>query len=152
MYPIRLITFGRPKSEALRQLEAHHRDLLKPWAKLELTELTEGRGEAPRQLREEAERLQPLLAAVRCPVLLSPEGPPRTSEEFAAWLGQRMDRGDSLAFAIGSSHGFDPALKAGIREKLSLSPMTFPHDLTRILFLEQLFRAFQILRGGPYHK
>jgi len=63
-----------------------------------------------------------------------------------------MDRGESLAFAVGSSHGFDPALKGEIREHLSLSPMTFPHDLSRILFLEQLYRAMTILKGTPYHK
>jgi len=85
-------------------------------------------------------------------VLLSADGPARSSEAFAQWLGVRMDRGDSLAFAVGSSHGFDPALKAEVREHLSLSPMTFPHDLSRVMFLEQLYRAFTILKGGPYHK
>jgi len=89
---------------------------------------------------------------VRCPVLLSADGPARSSEDFARWLGTRMDRGESLAFAVGSSHGFDPSLKTEIREHLSLSPMTFPHDLSRVLFLEQLYRAFSILKGTPYHK
>lgn len=152
MYPIRVAVFGRPKSESIRRLEGHYRDLLKSCARLELVELPEGRGEPARALREEAARLSPLLGAVRCPVLLSPEGALRSSEAFAAWLGERMDRGESLAFAIGSSHGFDPVLKQSVREKLSLGPMTFPHDLSRVLLLEQLYRAFQILRGGPYHK
>lgn len=152
MYPVRLITIGRPKSEALRSLDSHYRDLLKAFARFEVMELPEGKGEVPRQLRDEAERMRPQLAAVRCPVLLDAEGPPRSSEAFAAWLGQRMDRGDSLAFALGSSHGFDPALKGEIREKLSLSPMTFPHDLSRVMFLEQLYRAFTILKGKTYHK
>ena len=89
---------------------------------------------------------------MRCPVLLSAEGPPRASEAFAKWLGARVDRGDSLAFAVGSSHGFDPGLKAEVREHLSLGPMTFPHDLSRVLFLEQLYRAFAILKGTAYHK
>jgi 23S rRNA (pseudouridine1915-N3)-methyltransferase len=133
-------------------LEAHYRDLLKGFARLDTLEIPEGKGTAPKQLAEEAERLRPHLAAARCPVLLSAEGPRRSSEEFAAWLGTRMDRGESLVFAIGSSHGFDSRLKAEIKEHLSLSPMTFPHDLSRILLLEQLYRAFSILKGKTYHK
>lgn len=152
MYPIRLIAVGKPKLEPLRALEAHYRDLLKGFARLEVTEITEGRGEPARQLREEAERIRPFLAQARCPVLLDAGGPARDSEALAAWLGARMDRGDSLAFALGSSHGLDPTLKAEVRERLSLSPMTFPHDLCRVMFLEQLYRAFTILKGKAYHK
>ena len=85
-------------------------------------------------------------------MLLDAGGKARSSEEFAAWLKPRIERGDSLAFALGSSHGFDPSLKTEFPERLSLSPMTFPHDLARVLFLEQLYRAFSLLKGGTYHK
>jgi len=152
VYPIHLIAIGRPKLEGIRLLEAHYRDLLKAFARFEVLEIPEGRGTPERQMADEARRLRTHLGAVRCPVLLSAEGPRRSSEDFAAWLGVRMDRGESLAFAIGSSHGFDPALKGEIREHLSLSPMTFPHDLSRVMFLEQLYRAFTILKGKTYHK
>jgi 23S rRNA (pseudouridine1915-N3)-methyltransferase len=152
MYPIRLIAIGRPRLAPVRELEAHYQGLLKAFARLTVTELPEGKGDPSRQLRDEAERIRPQLLAARCPVLLSADGPPRSSEAFAQWLGARMDRGESLAFALGSSHGFDPGLKAEVREHLSLSPMTFPHDLSRVLFLEQLYRAFAILKGTPYHK
>jgi 23S rRNA (pseudouridine1915-N3)-methyltransferase len=152
MYPIRLIAIGRPKLAPVRELETHYQGLLKAFARLAVVELPEGRGEPSRQMKDEAERIRPHLLAARCPVLLSADGPPRSSEAFAQWLGARMDRGESLAFAVGSSHGFDPELKAEVREHLSLSPMTFPHDLSRVLFLEQLYRAFAILKGTPYHK
>lgn len=133
-------------------MDEHYRDLLKAYSRLDVLEMPEGKGEKDRQLADEANRMRPLLAAVRCPVLLSAEGPSRSSENFASWLGARMDRGESLAFAVGSSHGFDSNLKREIREHLSLSPMTFPHDLSRIIFLEQLYRAFAILAGKTYHK
>ncbi len=152
MYPLGLIAFGRLRLEPCRDLERHYLDMLRPYARIEVTELTEGKGDPARQLREEAERLRPKLKAVKCPVLLTPEGKLRDSERLARWLGERMDRGDSLAFVLGSSHGFDPALKAEVREQLSLSPMTFPHELFRVMFLEQLYRAFTILKGTPYHK
>ena len=152
MYPIWLIAIGRPKLAPVRELETQYQGLLKAFARLAVVELPEGRGEPSRQMKDEAERIRPHLLAARCPVLLSADGPPRSSEAFAQWLGARMDRGESLAFAVGSSHGFDPELKAEVREHLSLSPMTFPHDLSRVLFLEQLYRAFAILKGTPYHK
>jgi 23S rRNA (pseudouridine1915-N3)-methyltransferase len=152
MYPVRLIAIGRPRLAPVRELEQHYLDLLKAFVRLAVVELPEGRGDAARQLREEAERMRPQLLAARCPVLLCADGPVRSSEAFAQWLGARMDRGESLAFAVGSSHGFDPALKVEVREHLSLGPMTFPHDLSRVLFLEQLYRACSILKGTPYHK
>lgn len=152
MYPIGLIAFGRLRLEPCRGLERHYLDMLRPYARVEVTELAEGKGDPARQLREEAERLRPKLKAVACPVLLTPEGKLRDSEALARWLGERMDRGESLAFVIGSSHGFDPALKGEVKAQLSLSPLTFPHELSRVMLLEQLYRAFTILRGKEYHK
>lgn len=152
MYPIALLAFGRLRLEPCRDLERHYLTMLRPYARMDLSELPEGKGDVARQLKDEADRLRPKLQAVKCPVLLTPEGKLRDSEAFAHWLGARMDRGESLAFALGSSHGFDPGLKTDIREQMSLSPMTFPHELSRVMFLEQLYRAFTILKGKDYHK
>nr|WP_320132506.1 23S rRNA (pseudouridine(1915)-N(3))-methyltransferase RlmH [uncultured Holophaga sp.] len=152
MYPIRYITIGKSRLTGCRELESHYGDLLRAFARMELVELPEGKGTPERQLKDEANRIRQALAGIRCPVLLDAGGPSRSSETFATWLGERMDRGESLAFVVGSSHGIDPALKTEIREKLSLSPMTFPHDLSRAMFLEQLYRAFTIRAGKTYHK
>ncbi len=152
MYPIAILAFGRLRLEPCRNLQEHYLDMLRTYARMEITELPEGKGDPARQLKEEAERLRPKLAAVRCPVLLTPEGKLRDSEGLSQWLVERMNRGESLAFALGSSHGFDPDLKKEIPEQMSLSPMTFPHELSRVMFLEQLYRAFTIIRGKDYHK
>ena len=152
MYPVALLSFGRLRLEPCRDLEKHYLDMLKPYARMEVVELPEGKGDPVRQLKDEAERLRPKLASVQCPVLLSPEGTLRDSEGFSRWLVERMNRGEKLAFALGSSHGFDADLKKDIPEKMSLSAMTFPHELSRVMFLEQLYRAFTIIRGKDYHK
>jgi 23S rRNA (pseudouridine1915-N3)-methyltransferase len=83
-------------------------------------------------------------------VVLAEEGQTFDSPAFA----QRLESSGSarLAFVIGGAEGTDPALKAKARWKLSLSPMTFPHELARLLLLEQLYRALTIQQGGPYHK
>lgn len=152
MYPIKIIAVGRLRLEGCGALDAHYRSLLRVYARLDVMEVPESKAGPERGLAEEAVRIRAALASVKTPVLMDAAGPVRSSEAFAGWLGERMDRGESLAFVFGSSHGLDPALKASVREKMSLSPMTFPHDLSRVMFLEQLYRAFTILKGKTYHK
>ena len=83
-------------------------------------------------------------------VVMDEEGQTFDSPAFAERLeGSGSER---LVFVIGGAEGIDPALKARASWKLSLSPMTFPHELARLLLLEQLYRALSIQQGGPYHK
>ena len=85
-------------------------------------------------------------------VLLDEHGREYRSLEFADWLGGRLARsGRDLAFVIGGAYGFSDAVYARADGKLSLSKMTFSHQLVRMIFAEQLYRAFTILRGEPYH-
>jgi 23S rRNA (pseudouridine1915-N3)-methyltransferase len=83
-------------------------------------------------------------------ITLSEEGRPCRSVELAAHLAQCSS--DRLAFVIGGADGLDPALRSRARWQLSLSALTFPHELARLLLLEQLYRAQTILQGGPYHR
>jgi len=82
-------------------------------------------------------------------VALCEEGQTYDSLAFAQALGSGSEQ---LAFAIGGAAGLDPALKARASWRLSLSPLTFPHELARLLLLEQLYRARSIQQGGPFHK
>jgi 23S rRNA (pseudouridine1915-N3)-methyltransferase len=152
VYPIRLILVGRPKSKTILSLQEHYEKLIKTYIRLEILEISEGKGDTQRQLLIEAGRIKNALSGFQRQILLDADGVQRKSEEFASWLAPKIDLGESLAFAIGSSHGFHPTLKTDIKEHMSLSPMTFPHDLSRIMFLEQLYRAFSILQNKPYHK
>ena len=100
-----------------------------------------------------AKEAEAVLAALRPDeqlVVMAEEGQTFTSPAFAERLeGSGSER---LVFVIGGAEGIDPALKARASWKLSLSPMTFPHELARLLLLEQLYRALTIQQGGPYHK
>jgi len=83
-------------------------------------------------------------------LLLSEEGELLSSRALAQALGQRGS--ERLALVIGGADGHAPGLKARAQGLLSLSPLTFPHELARLLLLEQLYRASTILQGGPYHR
>jgi 23S rRNA (pseudouridine1915-N3)-methyltransferase len=85
-------------------------------------------------------------------VLLDEHGTERTSIDFSQWLQRRMASGvKRLVFVVGGPYGFSPEVYHRANEKISLSKMTFPHELVRLIFAEQLYRAFSILRHEPYH-
>ena len=85
-------------------------------------------------------------------VLMTADGRQMDSPELAAWLQGQLEQYGTLAFLIGGPVGFDPATAAVAHERLALSRLTFPHELARVILLEQLYRAFTIWHGEPYHK
>lgn len=86
-------------------------------------------------------------------VLLDALGKNLDSNAFAKWLGELRDRGTrELIFVCGDADGFPAALRERVTQKLSLSPMTYSHELARAMLAEQIFRAFAILSGSPYPK
>ncbi|MGD0731676.1 MAG: 23S rRNA (pseudouridine(1915)-N(3))-methyltransferase RlmH [Terracidiphilus sp.] len=86
-------------------------------------------------------------------VLLDSRGRPMTSEAFAAWLGARRDEGtQQIVLAIGPADGWSDAARARVQLLLSFGPMTMAHALARLVAAEQLYRAFTILAGHPYHR
>lgn len=81
------------------------------------------------------------------------EGRQKSSEELAEMMQEAALSGNSrITFVIGSSHGLADAVKKAAKEKLSMSKMTFPHQLARLMLLEQIYRALSIIGGGKYHK
>lgn len=113
-----------------------------------------GRSEDPsRALREEARVLAKILEQGWTLVVLDEKGRRSSSEDFARLLGDHEDRSTpGLDLVIGSDLGLDPELKARAALQLSLSPMTLPHQLARVVLWEQIFRATHILGGGGYHR
>ncbi len=155
---IRLITVGRLKEKWLREAYAEYEKRLGRYCKLTLVELPEARlpespsdSEIAAALETEGKAI--LQAAGGCLIAMCIEGKERSSEEFAEMLGQTAIRGDStVSFLIGSSFGLSDAVKRAAQERISLSRMTFTHQIARVLLAEQLYRAFQIQTGGKYHK
>ncbi len=85
-------------------------------------------------------------------VLLDDKGAAFTSLQFASWLQRRLVQGGRrLCFVVGGAFGFSHAVRARANELLSLSPLTFSHQIVRAIFAEQLYRAFSILNNEPYH-
>lgn len=104
------------------------------------------------QKTAEGELITKALTPADYVVLLDEHGREYRSVEFAAWMQDCMNRGlRRVVFVIGGPYGFSPAVYSRADCKISLSKMTFSHQMVRLIFVEQLYRAMTILRGEPYH-
>ncbi len=141
---IRLIFLGKTRRAEIRSLVEDYLARIRRFAPVEAIELREGSAAAARKLEFESG------ATV---VLLDAAGKPLNSESFARWLGDLRDRGArELIFLCGDAEGFPEVIRRRATTKLSLSPLTFSHELARAVLAEQLYRAFTILAGHPYPK
>ena len=104
------------------------------------------------QRAEEAARLEARISDASTVVALAREGTGWSSSELARQLERWLLIARPLVLVIGGSHGLDPALLGRATARWSLGPLTFPHELARVISFEQVYRAFTILRGEPYHK
>ena len=103
------------------------------------------------QKTAEGEMILKLLQPSDTVVLLDEHGRELRSIEFARWLEQKRNTARRLVFVIGGPYGFSPAVYARANEQLSLSKMTFSHQMIRLVFTEQVYRACTIIKGDPYH-
>lgn len=156
---IKLICVGKAKG-ALRELSLEYEKRIRRYAGLEVCEIEEvsyrgspSEAEISRILAREAEAVRRALEGRWRAVALDAAGLSMSSLEFARRLERYAVGGDgAVAFVIGGSLGLDPQIKAEADFVLSLSAMTLPHQLARVVLLEQIYRAFTLLRGEPYHK
>ena len=123
-----------------------------PFEVLTIPELKNTKSMPEEQQKErEGEQILKRLQATDTVVLLDEHGKERRSVEFATWLEKKQHTARRLVFVIGGPYGFPPALYDRADEMISLSMMTFSHQIVRLVFLEQLYRACTIIRGEPYH-
>ena len=145
---------GGPHSRPQRPAWGHHRRLLAAYCDLGVREVREyalrGRP-AEDVLRAEGRRLLAAWPRRRTVVALEVAGVPCDSPGLAGRLAGWLE-GGGAAFVVGGSLGLAPEVLGRADERLSLSPLTLPHQLARVVLAEQLFRAFKILRREPYHR
>lgn len=154
---IRVVWLGRAAASPYEeQVETYRKRVGRRWPAEDrpLRPVSGGRSRDPeRALRLEAEILERQFDPGWHVVALHERGRARASQDFATWMAALEERGmPGVVFAIGSDLGLDRALIKGADERLSLSEMTLPHLLARLLVWEQLFRSTQILGGGAYHR
>jgi 23S rRNA (pseudouridine1915-N3)-methyltransferase len=152
---IRVIREGKPKDASLRALQADYEERIKHFIDLRIQESHAVGRSAGSQRQGKGSGSRWWLEGLRqsYKVLLDPSGRELSSEQFAEWLGERALRGTrELVFLVGGDTGFAPAIREQADLLLGLSRMTLTHDWACTLLLEQIYRAFAILRGYPYAK
>jgi 23S rRNA (pseudouridine1915-N3)-methyltransferase len=142
---IRLVAEGKVKGAALRALEADYVARLKHFTELAIEERPRRSAGTKRGTKSRSS------SGGSITVCLDASGREWTSQQFAEWLGQQAHSGTrELKFLVGGAEGFSAAFKQQADLVLALSRMTLTHDWARVLLLEQIYRAFTILRGYPY--
>lgn len=157
---IRIILVGKVRERYVRDGVAEYLKRLGPNAHVELVELqdepvpeTWSEKELAAARRAEAERILKTLRENEYVVALDIRGTEMSSEDLSRWIQDRALSGDpNLAFVIGGTTGLAPEVLSRARLRLSMGPMTFPHQFMPMLLAEQLYRAFRIGKGEPYHR
>ena len=157
---IRIIAVGKIKERYLQEGISEYEKRLRPYAKLHIVELSEERRPLSASpaiesmaKEKEGERILAAIPEGSVVIALDVKGQNWSSEELAALFRERELSGENqLTFIIGGDLGLSPAVIARSDLRLSLSKMTFTHPMARMLLVEQVYRAFRIIRGEPYHK
>jgi len=160
MLTVKLICVGRLKEKFYIDACNEYHKRLSAYCRFELVELAESRlSETPGEkeitaaLEREAAEILKAIPAGSFLVPLCIEGKTIPSEGMARLIAERENSGrPKLCFVIGSSYGLSPLVKNRADFRLSMSPMTFPHHLARVMLLEQVYRGFKINEGSRYHK
>ncbi len=153
---VKLLTIGKTTVPFLRTGEEEYQGRLKHYLNLERVDLREVKksknGSAAEQKKKEGDLIISYLEDKDFVVLLEERGTELSSIQFSDWLAHKRKVGlKSLVFIVGGAYGFHEQVYERTQEKISLSKMTFSHQMIRLLFLEQLYRANTILKGEKYH-
>ena len=150
---IKIICLGKIKENYLNELIHDYASRINRYHKLEIIELKdEGLVEEAKAIRLESEKITKYISSKDYLITLEIEGKQYTSVEFATKIDKILIENSNITFVIGGSYGLSSEIKQKANLHLSFSKMTFPHQLFRILLLEQIYRAYKINNNESYHK
>ncbi|MBQ8836400.1 MAG: 23S rRNA (pseudouridine(1915)-N(3))-methyltransferase RlmH [Clostridia bacterium] len=156
---VKFITLGTLKESYLREAAAEYEKRLGAFCKIQIVQLKEEKlsdnpseGEIRQTLDKEAQKIIAEIPPRAYKIAMCVEGKQLSSEELADKLSEISERYGDVCFIIGSSHGLSDSVKNACDMKLSVSKLTFPHQLMRVLLLEAVYRGFNIMKGTKYHK
>lgn len=150
---IKLIVVGQLKESYLKDAAEEYKKRIKKYTNLEIIELKdEGLVEEAKAIRLESEKITKYISSKDYLITLEIEGKQYTSVEFATKIDKILIENSNITFVIGGSYGLSSEIKQKANLHLSFSKMTFPHQLFRILLLEQIYRAYKINNNESYHK
>ena len=152
MLSVKLICVGKLKESFWTEACKEYEKRMKTMCRLEVLQLDE-EPERPDALRRETARIEAAIPAGAYVIAMCIEGKELSSTQLAEKLRAVQNSGNSkICLIIGSSNGMDDSIKQRADFRLSMSPMTFPHHLARVMVLEQVYRSLSILAGSKYHK
>ena len=150
---IRIICVGKIKEKYLIDAIEEYTKRISKYSKVEIIELQdESQGEIDKIKRLEGMKIEKYLSSKDYVISIEIDGKNLNSEEFANLIDKELIEYSNITFIIGGSYGIDDSIKEKANYHLSFSSMTFPHQLFRVLLLEQIYRAFKINNNESYHK
>ena len=150
---IRIITVGKLKEKYLKEAKEEYNKKISKYHKIEVIEVEDSKiDEKEIALKEEKDRILKNIIPKSYIITLEIEGKELTSIELSELIDKTFINYSDITFIIGGSYGIDDSIKKMSNYHLSFSKMTFPHQLFRILLLEQIYRSFKILNNEKYHK
>ena len=150
---IKIITVGQIKEKYIQDAIKEYKKRLSKYTNIEVIEVKdEGLVEESKAILLEAEKIKKHLSPRDYIITMEIEGKQLTSEEFSEKLNQIQIENSNIVFIIGGSYGLSDEIKQMSKLHLSFSKMTFPHQLFRVLLLEQIYRCYKILNNESYHK
>ena len=150
---IKIIALGNIKENYLKDAIEDYSKRLSKYTKLEIIELKEARtNDVNKNLKIEEELILKNIKEKEYVILLDVKGQSITSEAFSKKIRETQIFNPNITFIIGSSHGVSDKINRIANYRLSFSKMTYPHQLFRVILLEQIYRAYKIINNEPYHK